>query len=103
MDELTNAFRPAKLHYENFIAPKSFISNNPNENQSHFIFVLLEGVDGTDKMLMLVYFKDGTENYSLEVIDRIDALNKNAVDFQHYYDQFKKCEKYLSDNNIIIS
>ena len=49
--------KPADLHYENYISPSSFISNNPNENQSHFIFCLFEGVDGSYKLLLLVYLK----------------------------------------------
>lgn len=88
---------------ENYIFPKSFISNNPNENQSHFIFCLFEGVDGSYKLLLLVYLKNIVGNYYLEVIDRVDALNKNSKDLQQYYDQFKKCEQYLSENKIIIS
>ena len=39
LNENSNFFNPARLHYNNCIAPSSFISNNPNENQSHFIFV----------------------------------------------------------------
>ena len=102
-NENSNFFNPARLHYNNCIAPNSFISNNPNENQSHFIFCLFEGVDGSYKLLLLVYLKNENGNYDLQVIDRVDALNKGAVDLQHYYNQFKKCEKYLSENNIIIS
>ncbi len=103
LNENTNFFKPDDLHHENYIFPKSFISNNPNENQSHFIFCLFEGVDGSYKLLLLVYLKNIVGNYYLEVIDRVDSLNKNAKDLQQYYDQFKKCEQYLSENNIIIS
>lgn len=103
LNENSNFFNPARLHYNNCIAPSSFISNNPNENQSHFIFCLFEGVDGSYKLLLLVYLKNENGNYDLQVIDRVDALNKGAVYLQHYYNQFKKCEKYLSENNIIIS
>ena len=103
LNENSNFFNPDKLHYENYIVPESLISNNPNENQSHFIFCLFEGVDGSYKLLLLVYLKKENGNYGLEVIDRVDALNKGAENLQHYYDQFKKCEKYLSENNIIIS
>lgn len=103
LNENTNFFKPADLHYENYISPSSFISNNPNENQSHFIFCLFEGVDGSYKLLLFVYLKNIIGNYYLEVIDRVDALNKNAIHLQQYYNQFKKCERYLSENNIIIS
>ena len=103
LNENTNFFKPADLHYENYISPSSFISNNPNENQSHFIFCLFEGVDGSYKLLLFVYLKNIIGNYYLEVIDRVDALNKNARHLQQYYNQFKKCERYLSENNIIIS
>ena len=103
LNENSNFFNPARLHYNNCIAPNSFISNNPNENQSHFIFCLFEGVDGSYKLLLLVYLKNENGNYDLQVIDRVDALNKGAAYLQHYYNQFKKCEKYLSENNIIIS
>lgn len=103
LNENTNFFKLNNLHHENYIFPKSFISNNPNENQSHFIFCLFEGVDGSYKLLLLVYLKNIVGNYYLEVIDRVDALNKNSKDLQQYYDQFKKCEQYLSENKIIIS
>ena len=103
LNENSNFFNRDRLHYNNYIAPNSFISTNPNENQSHFIFCLFEGVDGSYKLLLLVYLKNENGNYDLQVIDRVDALNKGAVDLQHYYNQFKKCEKYLSENNIIIS
>ncbi|AND80025.1 hypothetical protein A0O21_08425 [Streptococcus pantholopis] len=49
-----------------------------NENQSHSIFCLFEGVGGSYKLLLLVYLKNIIGNYYLEVIDRVDALNKNA-------------------------
>ena len=103
LNENTNFFKPADLHYENYISPSSFISNNPNENQSHFIFCLFEGMDGSYKLLLFVYLKNIIGNYYLEVIDKVDALNKNAKNLQQYYNQFKKCERYLSENNIIIS
>ena len=57
LNENSNFFNPARLHYNNCIAPSSFISNNPNENQSHFIFCLFRGVDGSYKLLLLVYLK----------------------------------------------
>lgn len=110
INELTNSFRPAKLHKEHYFVPRSFIANNPNDHKSHFIFELLCGIDGTYKLLMLVYRKKqiyGTtvsdDEYTLEVIDRVDALNIGAVYNQVYYNQFKKCEKYLRENGIIIS
>ncbi len=61
------------------------------------------GEDGSFKLLLLVYLKNIVGNYYLEVIDRVDTLNKNAKDLQQYYDQFKKCEQYLFENKIIIS
>lgn len=103
LNEKTNSFKPDRLHHENYISLGSFISNNPRENQSHFTFLLVEGIDGTYKLLLLVYSKNELGNYYLEVIDRVDALNKKAVNRQHYYDQFKKCEKYLKGNNINIT
>ena len=103
LHENTNFFKPNDLHHESYIFPKSFILNNPNENQSHFIFCLFEGEDGSFKLLLLVYLKNIVGNYYLEVIDRVDTLNKNAKDLQQYYDQFKKCEQYLFENKIIIS
>lgn len=103
LNENSNFLNPDKLHSENYLTPRSFTANNPNENQSHFIFCLFEGVDGSYKLLLLVYLKNEIGNYGLQVIDRVDALNKGAVELQQYYDQFKKCEKYLAENNINVS
>ena len=66
-------------------------------------FYLFEGVDGSYKLLLLVYLKNENGNYDLQVIDRVDALNKGAVYLQHYYNQFKSVKNNLSENNIIIS
>lgn len=96
----TNGLLPSNLQNEVYLVPSQIRANGPN-GDSAFIFYLLQGVDGSYKMIMVIY-KDLSRSPQLEVLDRVDCLTYEDDNNSYYIKQFKNCESYLKDNNITI-
>ncbi len=82
-------------------APNSFQALVPEENGgSTYMMHLILGTDGTYHIIMLVYKNLLSGTATLETFDKVDCLNYKEVNNHTYIEQFRKCIKYLKENQI---
>lgn len=96
-----NGLKPSSIQKKVIIGPKSLRANAP-ERDAAFVFILFLGVDGSYHLLMLIYKNLSKSEATLEILDGVDCLTYQEVNNGYYIEQYKKCRKYLKENDICI-
>ena len=96
-----NGLKPSSIQKKVIIGPNSLRANAP-EKDAAFVFILFLGVDGSYHLLMLIYKNLSKSEATLEILDGVDCLTYQEVNNGYYIEQYKKCRKYLKENDIRI-